>query len=148
MAFEFSLAAVLRYRQSLEERERLRLQSLHARRTALLREVHETREARAHWQTSIRQRLQQAPTPAVEVQLATACCDGLERRQQQLQAGLLQLQVEITAQARRYQEQHQKREALESLRDLRLGEYRLLQRRREQAALDELFLLRRNLKQA
>lgn len=146
MAFEFSLAAVLRYRQSLEERERLRLQSLHARRAALLREVQQTREARAHLQTSVRQRLQGSLIPAVELQYLAASCDGLDRRQQQLQAGLPQLQAEITAQTRRYQQEHQKREALESLRDLRLGEYRLLQRRREQAALDELFLLRRNVK--
>ncbi len=147
MAFQFSLAAVLRYRQSREEQERLRLQTLHTRRAALLRDIQQTREARAHLQSSMQQRLQQALTPAIEVQFCTASCDGLDRRQQQLQMSLQQLQGEIAAQAHRYKEERQKREVLESLRDLRLSEYRLLQQRREQAALDELFLLRRNFRE-
>ena len=143
MAFEFSLAAVLRYRQGLEQSARLRLRSLHARRVALTREVEQTHDARMHLETSARRQLRSRLIPAVELQYLAASCDTLGRRQQQLQAALLQLQDEITVQARRYQEERRQREALESLRDLRFSEYRLQQQRRQQAALDELFLLRR-----
>ncbi len=42
MAFQFTLEAVLRFRQSLEDRERLRLESLLARRAALLHELEQS----------------------------------------------------------------------------------------------------------
>jgi len=148
MAFHFSLAAVLRYRQGLEERERIRLQNLHTRRAALLREAQQLRETRACLQGSLRQRLEKRLTAAVEVQFLIASCDGLHRREQQLQVSLFQVQAEIAAQAQRYREQRQGREVLESLRQARWSEYQLVQRRREQAIVDELLLLRRNRKPA
>ncbi len=45
MAFHFTLEAVLRFRQSLEDRELLKLQSLLARRAALLNEQEQLRQA-------------------------------------------------------------------------------------------------------
>jgi len=148
MAFRFSLAPVLRYRQSREDQERLRLQALYTRRAALARELEQTREAWQRSHRSVRQHLQQGLALAVEFQFCTASLAGSERRQQQLRAGLLQLQPEIAAATQRYHQERQKRELLESLRDLQFSEYRLQQRRREQAALDELHLLRRYPKRA
>ena len=145
MAFQFSLAGVLRYRQSQEERERLALQRLHTRRAALLRELHEIREASLQLQRSLRRHLQQALIPAVAVQVCGDMTNRLERRQQQLRAALLQLQSEVAVQTERYKQARQKREVLDSLCERQLNEYRRHQQRREQAAVDELFLLRRNL---
>jgi flagellar export protein FliJ len=147
MPLQFSLAAVLRVQQSLENHERLRLESLHARQAALLHEFEQTREARARLHSSMRQRLQQALTMSSEVQFLAAAGEGLERRQQQLQVALQKLRDEVAAQTQRYREQRRKREILESVRDARASEYRMQQQRREQSALDELHLLRRNRRQ-
>jgi flagellar export protein FliJ len=143
MPFQFSLAAVLRYRQNMEEQQRLRLQSLYAAQTRLLHELRQTVAARRQAQRTVWSSLQEAPMPAANVQLCAAACDGLEQRQQQLQLALQRLQAEISAQVERYQQERRHRKVLESLRDLRLHEYRVEQRHREQAATDELFLLRR-----
>ena len=68
---------------------------------------------------------------------------GLDRRQQLLREQLRQLASAIVEQRFRYQQQRRNREALEALREAQLRDYRLTQRRREQAQLDELHLLRR-----
>ncbi len=148
MAFQFSLAAVLRYRQNLEEQERLSLQSLYTRQASMLQELQQTREARRRAQRSIWSNLQEAPVAAATLQLCAASCEGLERRQQQLQVSLQRLQTEIAVQAQRYQQRRRERRVLEALRDSRLSEYRIQQRRREQAKTDELFLLQRLAREA
>jgi len=148
MPFRFSLAAVLRLRQSLENRERLHLETLHARRAALLREAQQTREASLRLQRSLREHLQQATAAGAELKFFATVGRGFDERRQQLQGALQQVEQQVAEQARRYAEQRQKREVLESLRESRLAEYRVQQQRREQAAIDELHLLRRHRRQA
>jgi len=148
MAFQFSLAAVWHFRKSRKEQEKLRLQNLLARRAALAGEMQQARNARLRLERSLRRRLEETMTSAADVQMVAGVCAGLERRQQQLQAAWLQVQTEIAAQAERYRAARQEHEVVDALRQLRLGEYRLEQQRREQAALDELFLLGRVRKRA
>ena len=50
MAFHFTLEAVLRFRQSLEDGELLRLQALLARRAALLNQREQMQQAALHLQ--------------------------------------------------------------------------------------------------
>jgi len=148
MAFHFTLAAVLRYRQSLEEREELRLHGLLVRRATLLRELEQSRDARLQLQTAIHRTLQQAATAAAEIQFAAAQLHGLERQLALLESRLRTLASEIAQQTARYRQERQKREVLESLREVQWREYRIRQQRREQAMLDELHLLRRGRGQA
>ena len=68
---------------------------------------------------------------------------ALERQQQLLHRNMSELETTITEQRSRYQQQRRNREVLEALREGQLRDYRLQQRRREQAQLDELHLLRR-----
>jgi flagellar export protein FliJ len=143
MPFQFRLAPLLRYRLGREESERLRLLELHARRKSLQEELRQTHERKLKLQRSIGRTLQGSSVRAIEIQFCLESCAALDRRQQQLQISLLQLQREIAAQMQRYREERQKREILESLRDLQRGEYRLQEQRRQQAALDELYLLQR-----
>jgi flagellar biosynthesis chaperone FliJ len=72
----------------------------------------------------------------------------MEARETLLQSRLGQMQVEIDQQTARYRQERRKREVLESLRDTQLRDYRLQQQRREQARLDEMYLLRRGREQA
>jgi flagellar export protein FliJ len=142
MAFHFTLEAALRYRQSLEEREQLRLESLLARRAALLQELQRADEARLQVQKAMRQVLQTAAA-AAELQFCALQLNGIARQQNVLRSQLLQLEREVDEQTARYRQERQKREVLQSLRDVQLQEYRLVQQRRQQAMLDELYLLRR-----
>jgi flagellar export protein FliJ len=148
MAFHFTLAAVLRYRQSLEEREEQRLHGLLAQRATLLQELDQSRDARLHLQTATRRHLQQSAVPAAEIQFVVAQINGLERQLAVLQSRQLKIEAEIARQTACYRQERQKREVLESLRELQLRDYRVRQQRREQAMLDELHLLRRGRGQA
>jgi flagellar export protein FliJ len=148
MAFRFSLEAVLRYRRSLEDGEKMRLQALLARRAALQAELERVRHAYLQLQTALNQELQRAPVPAIEIQFSVAGLRSSQRREAGLQSQMQQLQAEITQQTARYRQEQRKREMLESLREAQLSDYRLNQQRRQQALLDELFLLRRGRGQA
>lgn len=142
MAFHFTLEAVLRLRQSLEDRELQRLQALLARRAALLHEREQTRQTGLDLQGETKRALQQQSTPAVEIHFATARWQGLERRQQVLGEQLRELESAVVQQRSLFQQQRRNREVLETLRDAQLRDYRLVQQRREQARLDEMHLLR------
>lgn len=142
MAFRFTLEAVLRYRRSLEDREQMRLQLLLSRRVALQEEWQRALAARRQAQTTLHQDLLQALTPAIEVQFWMAGLRGLESREELLRFQLQQLQAEVALQMTHYQQARRRREVLESLRTAQLSDYRLQQQRREQARLDEMYLLR------
>jgi flagellar export protein FliJ len=143
MAFHFTLEAVLRFRQSLEDRELLRLQSLLARRMALVNEREQLQQATLNLQQETNLALQQQPTPAVEIHFAMARLHALEQRQQIIEEQLHQLQSGIAEQRSLFRQQRHSREVLETLRDTQWRDYRLVQQRREQARLDEMHLLRR-----
>src|SRR5271166_641859 len=143
MAFHFTLEAVLRFRQSLEDRELLRLQTLLARHTALANQREQLRQAARHLQEETKLALQQQPTPAVEIHFAMARLHALEQRRQLIGEQLQYLQSAIAEQRSLFEQQRRNREVLETLRDAQWRDYRLVQQRREQARLDEMHLLRR-----
>jgi flagellar export protein FliJ len=143
MAFQFTLEAVRRFRQALEDRERLRLESLLARRAALAHEIEQSREAGLQLQQNLQRGLIASPTPAAEIHFAVARFDAIAGQQKRLQRQLQESQTAVTEQMSRFQQERRKREVLDSLRDAQGREYRVLQQRREQAQLDELHLLGR-----
>ena len=148
MAFRFTLEAVLRYRRSLEDREQTRLQALLVRRAGLQAQLQRNRQAQMQLQQELHQELQGAPRLAREIHLSVAGLRAVEQREVFLQSQMQPLQAEIAAQTARYRQERRKRELLESLRDTQLGDYRRQQQRRQQAMLDELYLLRRGRGQA
>ena len=148
MAFRFTLEAVLRYRRSLEDREQTRLQALLVRRAGFLGQLQRNRQAQLQLQHELHQELQAAPRLARELHLSVAGLRAVEQREVFLQSQMQPLQAELAAQTARYRQERRKRELLESLRDTQLGDYRRQQQRRQQAMLDELYLLRRGRGQA
>jgi flagellar export protein FliJ len=142
MAFHFTLEAVFRFRQSLEDRELLHLQALLMRRASLSRELEECRQLSLNLQQETKQAMLRRPTPAVEIHFATARLHALERQRQLVHRQLCELKTAIVEQRSRFQQQRRNREMLEALRDAQLRDYRQTQRRRDQAQLDELHLLR------
>ena len=143
MAFQFTLEAVRRFRQSLEDREWLRLESLLARRAALVHEIERSQEAGLQLQLHLQHSLIASPTPGAEIHFEVARLDVMAGRQKLLQRQLQELQTAVAEQMSRFQQERQKREVLDALRDSQWREYRVVQRRREQAQLDELHLMGR-----
>ena len=142
MPFRFSLSAVLRLRESLERREYLALQALHA-------QVAETRsDIKALEQKLVQARIQrsnrlQEGIFAAHLQLELAGETRIEHKRQTLLGKLAELQSQVKEQIGRYRHARQQRETLEALRRKRFEEYAREQAVREQQASDELFLLRR-----
>ena len=109
MAFHFTLEAVLRLRQSLEDRELLRLQTLLARRAALLHEREQTRQTGLDLQGETKRALQQQSTPAVEIHFAMARWQALERRRQVIGEQLGELESVIVEQRSLFEQQRRNR---------------------------------------
>ena len=142
MAFEFTLDPVLRLRKSYERLERLRLLAITAmivrtREEIAAAERSETKLAIARRESLARGLL------AAEIQTELA----LEKARGRARAALLErlgsLQNLQVKQSRAFSLARTKREILERLRETKLQEFRVLEGRREQRRLDELYLLRR-----
>ena len=144
MAFHFTLDTVLRYRRSLEDHEQLRLKAMLLRRAAVLQQQELLRKARSELQTNLHHVLSQAGLSAAELQFSLIRSRDMQLSEERLKPPLRELQSEIVAQAARYQAERQRREVLESLRDVQLRNYEMARTRREQSMLDELHLLRRH----
>jgi flagellar export protein FliJ len=146
MAFHFTLETILRYRRRLEDHEQLRLKAVLLRRAAILQQQEHLRQARSELQTKLQHVLSQDGLAAAELQFCLIRSRDMQLSEERLNLPLHELQSEIVAQTARYQVERQRREVLESLRDVQLRNYETARARREQSMLDELHLLRRHRK--
>ncbi|MBZ5503619.1 MAG: flagellar export protein FliJ [Acidobacteriia bacterium] len=142
MAFRFSLQAVLRLRASHERIERLRLLAVAAMIVRVRNELaaldRESEAARRRMHALLAGGLSGAE---LHFEFAGERLRGDHRRE--LEGRLEQLGKTQEVQRRAYHAARQKREILENLRQRKWEEYRRQQARREQQALDELFLIHR-----
>ena len=145
MPFHFSLQAVLRFRNSLERREYLALQALLSRKSDLLREMKNLQSARKRLEMDLRDLLQSKGLSGAELEVVTAQNKSCSRTAERLEVQLEEIQQQILLQSELYGQQRRQRETLESVRDRQFHEYQTLEQRRQQATLDELYLIRRNL---
>ena len=141
MAFEFKLAAVLRYRESLEQREYLALQRIQQEITQLEAQIQRCQEqyaaARNRRETELARGIASIHLQAVyEEELA------LEKHLDKLQAQRKELEGRRQQCLKTYQLARQKREVLDRLRVRQLEAYRRAQAKRQQNTLDDLFLSR------
>jgi flagellar export protein FliJ len=143
MAFHFSLDSVLRLRQSLEDQEKQRLETLLSRQKGLLDEIERSRDADFEMRLKMQLQLIQGGLSAGEVQLQTFFLHARERHRQFLQIEVHKLQKDIAHQISAYQQERRRREVLESVRDRQLEIFQSEQQRKNQAQIDELHLLRR-----
>jgi flagellar FliJ protein len=140
MPFHFSLQAVLRFRESFERRERLRLQVI----------TREVVKAQQQWEGAKRDRakaLEQFATnlhqgmTGIEVQFEQACDRSCVRRMVALKDQITKLEDLRRRQLEVFCKAQQQRRILENLRDRQLAAYHLDQSRRTQQQLDERFLI-------
>ena len=142
MAFRFSLAAVLKYREALELREFVALEKVQqeiARLEAQIREAEQDRCAKeqSRGQELTRGMRSQHLQDAIDQELA------VERYRDELAKQKTGLALKRQELFKAYEESRRKREILEKLRDRRLAEYTREQAKAEQATIDDLFLSRR-----
>jgi flagellar export protein FliJ len=141
MTFRFKLEGVLRFRKSVEESEEAALYRIVRDIAEAERELQELENTQLRFREQ-RERLLAQTLPGVhlreiaerELELKTLA-DGLRSRLRQLETQRLQ-QLVI------YQTAHQDREILSELREQQRRADQTEHRRREQKALDDLFLIR------
>jgi flagellar protein FliJ len=143
MAFRFPLQALLRVRQSCEERERLRLALLNNQIGRLLQEREILNQKRVLAWTQIFNALGTGMSGA-ELQFELASMAVLGHRQEELRNQIAKLQQERIAQERSFREAQKQRKILDNLRERRLRDYLQVRGRREQQQVDDMFMVRRS----
>jgi flagellar protein FliJ len=141
MLFRFSLQAVLRYRESFEQRERLRLQMITRELVKARQQCDEARQERVKAREDLAGKLAQGTT-AAELHLELACDTVRGRRIAALQELSGKFENLRQRQAEAFRKAQQQRKILENLRARQLAAYRVVQNRRTQQQLDEMFLMR------
>jgi flagellar export protein FliJ len=142
MSFHFPLAAVLRYRESIEQREYFALEKTQqeiARVEVQICQVEVDCSAvgqnrAADLAKGIR---------AADVQSAYEYQIALEQQLEALRALLRELKVKWRQQLASYDVARRNRETFEKLREKQLDTYSREQAKREQAVMDDIFLSRR-----
>jgi flagellar export protein FliJ len=143
MAFEFSLEAVLRVRESIEEREESALQSIQRE---VARTVHQIEELSVAIDGAHRARekaLQQAISGG-HLQTLLWEEQGAEQRLKSLQGQLQELERARNQQMKVYQSAHRGREMLTDIRTQQKDAYERERLREEQKRLDDIFMARRH----
>jgi flagellar export protein FliJ len=141
MAFRFSLAAVLKYRKSLEQREYIALGRVHQEIAQVDLQLQQCEAWRSE---AMRRRETETVSGIVSVHLQDAYERerGLESQRDDLQVKRQELNVKRVQCLKAYELARQKREILEELHSQQLQAYILDQSRREQRRVDDMFLAR------
>jgi flagellar export protein FliJ len=142
MAFRFPLQALLHFRQSLEHQQELRLRAAHQQ-VARVRHLIEQLEGRRQQLVSTQAHELSSGVTAAELRFGLLCETELVQHRVVLEHELTRLQQWREQQRELLQQARRTRETLESLRDRQFALYRKETARRQQQALDDLFLLRR-----
>ena len=142
MAFRFSLEAVLRLRQSLEQQQELRLREANQQVSALARQVHDVDLQLTRGATRERQRLESGVS-AAEIKFEQQCLSVLQEHRSRLEQRRDEAIRARDVCAAAYRKARQQREVLETFRNQQLQAHRQEMDRHNQRSHDDLLLLRR-----
>jgi flagellar export protein FliJ len=142
MSFRFSLSAVLRYRESIEQREHFALEKIQQE---IVRVELRIRQVEEHCSTATKNRAAELAhgIRAADVKSAYDYQNALEQQREMLRTLLQELKMKWRQQLASYELARRNRETLEKLRDQQLDAYSREQAKREQAVIDDIFLSRR-----
>jgi flagellar export protein FliJ len=143
MPFHFPLATVLRYRESIEQRERLALEKIQQEIAGVELQIRQTNDARSVASENRIAGLSQG-TSAAEMQAGYEYQKTLEQLSEILRARLQDSKKKWQQQLVTYEAARRTRETLDNLREKQHEVYNREQAKREQAAADDLFLSRRS----
>jgi len=142
MSFKFPLAAVLRYRESIEQREYYALESTQQEIVRADTRIHQIEQDCAK-ATQDRAAELAKGTRAADVEAAYEYQNALELQLKAVRALLQELKMKWRQQLASYTEARRNRETLEKLREKQLEAYNREQAKREQSVMDDVFLARR-----
>ncbi len=143
MSFHFTLNGVLRLRQSLERAELQRLQALATAMARTRDEIESLEKVMETGQRRVSDAVAAAGVTGAELHFELARGVVLIALRSELLNELSELEQQRRAQQVRYLQARMQREILSNLRKRQLADYERDQSRREQQAIDELFLIRR-----
>lgn len=141
MGFRFTLAAVLRVRESLARREEARLATAHQQLARARAALAQCRSDQLAFRQQNAAGLLAGGTGA-ELEFAMACQRGFARREEQLVRRCAELEALRKVRQAAYARARRDLRAIETLRDQQRKAFEAAEARREQQAQDELFLLR------
>ena len=147
MAFHFSLQPLLRLRKSYERLARQRLEVITHQLAQLQEQSAALRKAQAAAAETLAARMENGLTGA-ELQFAVDCSLVREKRQVALTEQMAAVAQQRQSQMVAFRRAQQNRQIVENLRNRQLETYELIQARRDQQQLDDLFLLRLQSKQS
>jgi len=142
MPFRFPLQTLLRFRQSLERQQELRLQEAHQQVAAIRQQIARVRQSRAELDLEELRELQSGVS-AAQLHFHILVRSLLAKRRESLEGELARREESLRERQQEFQAARRQREAVAALRDGQLRAYTQTEARREQRRLDDLFLLRR-----
>lgn len=142
MPFNFSLQAVLRWRESFERRERQRLEIVTREFVKAQQQREQAKLDRANALLQAQKKLRQGTT-AAEMQFELACDRARARQIVVWTEHVAKLDDLRRRQIEVFRKAQQQRKILENLRDRQLAAYQLIQARRAQQQMDDRFLITR-----
>jgi flagellar export protein FliJ len=142
MGFRFSLAVLLRVRQSLERQQEILLHEASQRVAAVQREVAAVENALKDLAARNEGELKSGMS-AAELHFDLLRRSVLRARGKQLQQDMAAAEKTRAGRQEEFQQARRQREAVETLRHNQLQLYLQQEKRKEQNRLDDLFLLRR-----
>jgi flagellar export protein FliJ len=142
MAFQFPLATVLRFRESIERREERALQRVQMEMARVSRQLDELNVAIAQAHSTREQAMQQT-MPAGHLHTMVWEAQAAVERRNFLLATLQTLDQQREKQMKIYQAAHRDRETLINLFNRQRSEYEQRQVRAQQKYLDDIFVARR-----
>lgn len=138
MGFRFPLAAVLRYRETVERREELALQAVQMQIAVARRAVEQlnTHIASAH---QAREDCMRQTIPAVQLRAMLVEIEAAQERKAALLATLRALEQTCEEQSKRYQAAHQARQMLSDMAGRQKDAWEQEMARAQQKFLDDIF---------
>ena len=143
MPFRFSLATVLRIRESLEKREERALQKIQLEMARVLHQIEEL-NAEITKSHEAREHAMQQPIPASHLQMLVWQVQAAGEKRGRLFQELLVLEQQRDQQIKVYQQAHRDRETLTDMSNQQRDIYEQEQARSEQKTLDDIFMARRH----
>ncbi|HVU47676.1 MAG TPA: flagellar FliJ family protein [Terracidiphilus sp.] len=141
MAFRFSLATVLRFRENVEKREELALQKILVEMAHVQREITHINAAITSAHNACNETMQ-SPVPASHIQDMLSDIEAAVDRRNKLIESLRALDRQRTVQMQKYQSAHRDRQMLSDMRTKQRDAYEQVQARAQQKFLDDIFAAR------
>lgn len=141
MAFQYRLESVLRLQRSIEKQEENRLLACVSKLARLRTELDSWEEARRRRKRQDAEDLKSGSTAAA-LTLTVGWDAGVTRKQHELAAKLKKAEEERSAQVAKVQQERQKREVLEGLKERLQTVHNQEELRRIQQVMDDMFLTR------